>query len=97
MTMATMMPGFELRPVCAEKVGAVHALPGATHPIPEVLRVLEILALVDLFIAEVDPLHVQSWQRRPLAQAERSTKPETDRATERQATTGKQLRSAQLR
>ena len=77
---------IELRPVCAEKIGAVHALPGAVHPTPEVLRVLEILALVDLFVAEVDTLHVQCWQRGPLAQAEPSTKPETDTATERQAT-----------
>ena len=68
---------IELRPVYAEKIGAVHALSGAVHPMPEVLRVLEILALVDLFVAEVDPLHVQFWQRGPLAQAEPSTTPET--------------------
>ena len=70
--------------VWAEKIGAVCALPGAVHPILEVLRVLGLLALVDLSVAEVDPLHVQCWQRRFLAQAEPSTKPETDTATGRQ-------------
>ena len=67
----------------AEKIGAVRALSGSVHPIPEILRLLEILALVELFVTEVDPLHVQCWQRVPLAQAEPSTKPETDTATER--------------
>ena len=59
---------IELRSVCAEKGGAVHALPGAVHPMPEVLRVLEILAFVDLFITEEDSLQVQCWQRGSLAQ-----------------------------
>ena len=77
---------IELRSVCAEKGGAVHAFPGAVHPMPEVLRVLEILAFVDLFITEEDSLQVQCWQRGLLAQADPITKPETDQATERQAT-----------
>ena len=64
---------IELGPVCAEKGGAVHALPGAVHPIP-------------VFVAEEDPLQVQSWQRGSLAHAEPSTKSEADTATERQAT-----------
>ena len=76
----------ELRSVCAEKIGALHALSGAVDPKPEVLRVLEILAFVDLFVAEEDPLQVQCWQRGSLAQAEPSTKSEADQATERQAT-----------
>ena len=59
---------IELRSVCAEKGGAVHALPGAVHPMPEVLRVLEILAFVDLFITEEDSLQVQCWQRGSIAQ-----------------------------
>ena len=87
----------ELRSVCAEKIGAVHALPGAVHPKPEVLRVLEILAFVDLLVAEEDPLQVQSWQRGSLAHAEPSTKSEADTATEREATeTGSKPRPAEI-